>query len=56
MTPSALRYRLQWNNRFNTGDSSQEYLFHYLPAHSTPIDPVAASPAAPHASDIQGAN
>jgi tetratricopeptide (TPR) repeat protein len=56
MNPSALRYRLQWNDRFNSGDSSQEYLFHYLPAHSTPIVPVSATPAAPYISDIQGAN
>ena len=56
MNPSALRYRLQWNDRFNSGDSSQEYLFHYVPAHSTPIDPASAAPVAPRTSDIQGAN
>jgi hypothetical protein len=56
MNPSALQYRLQWNNRFNSGESPQEYLFHYLPAHSTPIDPLRAAPPAPHKSDIQGAN
>ena len=56
MKPSALRYRLQWNDRFNSGESSQEYLFHYVPAHSTPIDPVPALPAARRSSDIQGAN
>jgi hypothetical protein len=47
---------LQWNDRFNSGESSQEYLFHYLPAHSTPIVPDPATPIAPHISDIQGAN
>ncbi len=56
MNPSALQYRLQWNDRFNSGDSSQEYLFHYVPVHSTPIDPASATPVAPHTSDIQGAN
>ena len=56
MNPSALQYRLQWNDRFNSGDSSQEYLFHYVPAHSTPIDPASATPVAAHTSDIQGAN
>ncbi|HTU50288.1 MAG TPA: CRTAC1 family protein, partial [Acidobacteriaceae bacterium] len=53
MNPSTLRYRLQWNDRFNSGESSQEYLFHYLPAHSTPMIPV---PAALHTSELQGAN
>jgi hypothetical protein len=56
MNPSALRYRLQWNDRFNSGDSSQEYLFRYVPAHSMPIDPISAPPAAAYSSDIQGAN
>jgi hypothetical protein len=56
MSPSALRYRLRWNNRFNSGESSQEYLFHYVPAHSTPIVPVPAASAAAHTSNIQGAN
>ena len=56
MNPSALRYRLQWNDRFNSGDSSQKYLFHYVPAHSTPIVPVPVSPVAPHTSELQGAN
>ncbi len=56
MDPSALRYRLQWNDRFNSGDSPQEYLFHYMPAQSTPIDPVSAPTAAAHYSEIQGAN
>jgi Tfp pilus assembly protein PilF len=56
MNPSALRYRLQWNDRFNSGKSSQEYLFHYVPVHSTPIDPVSAAPAVPRDSNVQGAN
>jgi hypothetical protein len=56
MNPSTLRYRLQWNDRYNSGQSSQEYLFHYLPAHSTPIVPVPAAPVASHISDIQSAN
>jgi tetratricopeptide (TPR) repeat protein len=56
MNPSALRYRLQWNDRSNSGQSTQEYRFHYLPVHSTPIDPVPAAPVAPHISNIQGAN
>jgi tetratricopeptide (TPR) repeat protein len=54
--PSALRYRLQWNDRFNSGQTTQEYLFHYVPVHLTPIDPVPAAPVAPRNSDIQGAN
>lgn len=56
MNPSTLRYRLQWNDRFNSGDSSQEYLFHYMPAHSTPIVPVPAASDTTHTFDIQGAN
>jgi ASPIC and UnbV/FG-GAP-like repeat len=56
MNPSTLRYRLQWNDRFNSGQSTQEYRFHYLPANSKPIDPVPASPAAAQIPDVQGAN
>jgi len=56
MNPAALRYRLRWNDRFNSGENPQEYLFHYVPAHSTPIDPAPAAPVAPHRSDFQGAN
>jgi tetratricopeptide (TPR) repeat protein len=56
MNPSALRYRLQWNNRFNSGESPQEFLFHYVPAHSMPIVPPPAAPDGPHSTDIQGAN
>jgi hypothetical protein len=56
MNPSALRYRLRWNDRFNSGDSSQEYLFHYMPAHSMPIVPVPAAADTTHTFDIQGAN
>ncbi|HZC43833.1 MAG TPA: hypothetical protein VE195_06630, partial [Acidobacteriaceae bacterium] len=56
MNPEALRYRLNWNDRFNSGASSQQYLFHYVPAHSMPILPVQAPPAAARPADIQGAN
>ncbi|MHB1840253.1 MAG: FG-GAP-like repeat-containing protein, partial [Acidobacteriaceae bacterium] len=56
MDPSTLRYRLRWNNRFNSGESPQEYRFHYLPANSTPIDPVPAAHSVSRISDIQGAN
>jgi hypothetical protein len=43
MNPAALRYRLQWNDRFNSGQSAQEYRFRYLPANFTPIDPATVS-------------
>ena len=56
MNPSALRYRVQWNDRFNSGASSQEYLFRYVPVHSTPIDPDSPAPAPPNNSNIQGSN
>jgi Tfp pilus assembly protein PilF len=56
MNPSNLRYRLLWNGRFNSGQSTQEYLFHYLPERSTPITPPRPDQVAPHISDIQGAN
>ncbi|MGC1782817.1 MAG: FG-GAP-like repeat-containing protein [Acidobacteriaceae bacterium] len=54
MTPATLRYRLQWNDRFNSGQSAQEYRFHYVPALATPIDPLPDSNAAPHSGDGPG--
>ena len=54
--PTDLRYRLQWNDLFNSGEGTHEYRFHYLPANSTPIDPVPAAHVASHISDIQDAN
>lgn len=41
--PASLRYRLRWNDRFNSGQNPQEYKFHYLPANSFPIEPAASS-------------
>jgi Tfp pilus assembly protein PilF len=34
----ATKYRLQWNDRFETGDRKQLYQFNYEPALSTPPD------------------
>jgi len=41
--PASIRYRLRWNDRFNSGQSTQEYKFHYMPAISFPIEPVSRS-------------
>ncbi|MES2221255.1 MAG: FG-GAP-like repeat-containing protein [Acidobacteriota bacterium] len=56
MDPAALQYRLQWNDRFNSGDSPQEYLFHYVPSHATPIDPRPSTSVAVNNQGMQGAN
>ncbi len=37
MNPATLQYRLRWNDRFNSGQSPQQYKFNYLPAISFPI-------------------
>jgi len=44
--PASLRYRLRWNDRFNSGQIPQEYKFNYRPAVSFPIQPRAAQPNA----------
>jgi Tfp pilus assembly protein PilF len=54
MNPAALRYRLQWNDRFNSGQSTQEYRFLYLPANSAPIDPASAFHIASRVPDTPG--
>lgn len=35
-TPSATAYRLDWNNRFDSGNQTQRFVFDYEPAKSTP--------------------
>jgi len=35
--PATLRYRLDWNERMETGDRTQRYQFNYQPAFSDPI-------------------
>jgi Tfp pilus assembly protein PilF len=39
MTSSAVQYRLKWNTRFDSGESTQRYQFHYVPTASAPILP-----------------
>ncbi|MGH9617102.1 MAG: FG-GAP-like repeat-containing protein, partial [Acidobacteriaceae bacterium] len=56
MDPASLRYRLQWNDRFNSGQSTQEYRFNYVPTHSTPITPGPAVHAASVAAERQETN
>ncbi len=46
--PASLQYRLSRNDRFNSGQSSQEYRFHYLPAVSFPIEPAPSHKGLPH--------
>ncbi len=56
MNPAALRYRLQWNDRFNSGESPQEYRFNYVPVNQAPIDPLPAAHGVSPTSVTQGAN
>lgn len=35
--PATIRYRLDWNDRMESGDRTQSYRFDYQPAMSTPI-------------------
>jgi len=41
-TDSALNYRLNWNDRFETGKPGQTYRFDYQPRQAEPILPAAA--------------
>jgi hypothetical protein len=36
-TKNTLDYRLDWNDRFETGDRTQLFQFHYMPTQSEPI-------------------
>jgi Tfp pilus assembly protein PilF len=54
--PETLRYRLQWNDRFNSGQSAQKYRFDYLPESSAPIDPTSVSNAIVHSTAKAGAH
>ena len=56
MGPAAVQYRLQWNDRFDSGQSTQEYQFHYLPAQSLPIGPRAVPHSTASAGKTQGGN
>ena len=38
-TGNTLDYRLDWNDRFETGDRRQLFQFHYAPAASEPVSP-----------------
>jgi tetratricopeptide (TPR) repeat protein len=38
-TGNTLDYRLDWNDRFETGDRTQLFQFHYAPAASEPVSP-----------------
>jgi hypothetical protein len=38
-TRSTLDYRLDWNDRFETGDRPQLFQFHYAPTASEPVSP-----------------
>jgi tetratricopeptide (TPR) repeat protein len=55
-TPEAVRYRLEWNTRPDSGRSTQRYRFHYLPTLSTPPLPALAHGSASTASPGTGAN
>ncbi|HET9087429.1 MAG TPA: ASPIC/UnbV domain-containing protein, partial [Acidobacteriaceae bacterium] len=44
-TPSAVAYRLHWNTRFDSGQHTQKYKFHYKPTVSAPIQPVTSEQA-----------
>ncbi|WP_446743346.1 FG-GAP-like repeat-containing protein [Silvibacterium acidisoli] len=39
----SVRYQLDWNDRFESGNRTQRYQFHYLPTPSEPITPDQAS-------------
>jgi Tfp pilus assembly protein PilF len=39
LTPGAVRYQLLWNDRYNSGESPQRYLFHYVPKDAAPMTP-----------------
>jgi hypothetical protein len=56
MGPAAVQYRLQWNDRCNSGQTTQEYQFHYFPVQSLPIGPPIAPHAAVSAAKMQGGN
>lgn len=43
MDPSAVQYRLHWNQRFDSGESTQGYTFRYVPTISAPIEPQPSS-------------
>jgi hypothetical protein len=34
---AALRYRLDWNDRFESGERTQRFQFQYVPTESQPI-------------------
>ena len=36
----SVKYRLQWNDRFETGERKQLFQFHYEPTRSTPPEVV----------------
>jgi hypothetical protein len=38
-TETTLGYRLDWNDRFETGGRTQLFQFHYAPTASEPISP-----------------
>jgi tetratricopeptide (TPR) repeat protein len=43
LTPQNLRYQLQWNGRFNSGESPQTYRFDYKPKGAAPMTPAPAA-------------
>ncbi len=49
LTPRKLRYQLQWNGRYNSGESPQTYRFHYVPKGAVPMTPAAPATPAVHA-------
>jgi Tfp pilus assembly protein PilF len=57
MDSASVKYRLQWNDRFDSGNSAQRYRFHYLPAASSPILPASVShPARANSTGSLGGN
>jgi tetratricopeptide (TPR) repeat protein len=41
----SMRYQLDWNNRFESGDRRQLYQFHYGPVQSEPMLPASSQPS-----------